>query len=836
MPEIFSNTPTNFGLTKALRRRLEEENQSNNPLSTSAKVLHDHSYCSKSKSAFENAENEDTDRPALQETLKRKIRSLQQQVRRTKARQQTMADVIHELQQKQIIEPDDAEVMHSKFNGIQLSIFRDTKNNVSCAPCGRRYSDPVKEFATTLHYYSPKAYQYVRSILPLPNPSLIRKWSSVLECDPGFVKEAFESLGKEASTCPEKKDCFLVIDAMSTRKQSLWDPKQDKYVGFVDYGPIASEKPNTLASEAVVFLLVGARSHWKCPIGYFLADKMSSKNQAQLVRIALQMAAETGLRVWSITTDGTSVNISTFRELGCNFTTSFDSMVTKFKHPSEDYYVYVILDPCHMLKLARNALGTLKSFVDEDENLIQWNVFQALDKIQESEGFTLANKLSKKHVQFQKHKMNVRLAAQTLSSSVADAIEFLNVSMKLTEFQNSDGTVKFVRMIDRLFDMLNSRNPLGKGYKQPLRPASKDTWEEILRSTATYLLSLKTNTDAKQPLSTHPRKTFVIGFVASIKSTIEMANEMFSTINPFKYLLTYKYSQDHIELLFSCIRARGGWNNNPNCLQFKYAMRKMLLRNAITASKNANCQNFPGVASYNIIPFFHTRKHKAPLNNLIQPDVNTTEHSAPHENTPEEIMMLEHFNTATTSEFLANVLFYIGGYIVSKLVQEIECPSCKSCLLSSFSLPTTDHDYCGMKYNEVSRASAFTLFINNGGLRIPSQSVYQVVEFAEKVFKAYVCKEGRSITREKKLRQRMIMDVCQHFVMDSKHVFDDHQEGANENVFEDDHRTLLIKFTADKYFTLRLFTYSKRYNETVVTQGKQSDRHQLTKLILFRNQ
>jgi hypothetical protein len=135
--------------------------------------------------------------------------------------------------------------------------------------------------------------------------------------------------------------------------------------------------------------------------------------------------------------------------------------------------------------------------------------------------------------------MNVRLAAQTLSPSVADAIEFLNVSMKLNQFQNSDGTVKFIRMIDRLFDMLNSRNPLGKGYKKPLRPSSKDTWEEILRSTAPHLLGLKTNTDVKQPLSKHPRKTFVIGFVASIKSTIEMANEMFtSTINPFKYLLT----------------------------------------------------------------------------------------------------------------------------------------------------------------------------------------------------------------------------------------------------------------------------------------------------------
>ena len=93
-------------------------------------------------------------------------------------------------------------------------------------------------------------------------------------------------------------------------------------------------------------------------------------------------------------------------------------------------------------------------------------------------------------------------------------------------------------------------------------------------------------------------------------------------------------------------------------------------------------------------------------------------HGAPQENTPEEIIMLVHFNTTTTSEFLAYVLFYIGGYVVSKLVSEIKCSSC-SCLLSSFSPPTPDHDNCSMKYNEVSTASAFTLFVNNGGLGIP---------------------------------------------------------------------------------------------------------------------
>jgi hypothetical protein len=113
-----------------------------------------------------------------------------------------------------------------------------------------------------------------------------------------------------------------------------------------------------------------------------------------------------------------------------------------------------------------------------------------------------------------------------------------------------------------------------------------------LKHSAEYFLSLRTHDSTNQFLVTHQRKTFITGFVTTIKSTIDMTTAMLSGENAFKYLLTYRFSQDHIELLFSCIRAQGGWNNNPNCLQLKYAMRKMLLRNTITASKNANCLTF----------------------------------------------------------------------------------------------------------------------------------------------------------------------------------------------------------------------------------------------------
>jgi hypothetical protein len=72
---------------------------------------------------------------------------------------------------------------------------------------------------------------------------------------------------------------------------------------------------------------------------------------------------------------------------------------------------------------------------------------EEFQKLQEVEGLNLGNKLSRNQLKFQKHKMNVRLAAQTLSSSVANAVEFLDKSMKLPSFRNRHGTVIFIRTI-----------------------------------------------------------------------------------------------------------------------------------------------------------------------------------------------------------------------------------------------------------------------------------------------------------------------------------------------------------------------------------------------------
>ena len=88
-----------------------------------------------------------------------------------------------------------------------------------------------------------------------------------------------------------------------------------------------------------------------------------------------------------------------------------------------------------------------------------------MNDVQEELGFSLANKLTKKHIIWEKHKMNVKMAAQTLSASVASAIDFLHDDIDHSDFEDSESTTSFIKRMDVAFDLLNSRNPFGKGSK-----------------------------------------------------------------------------------------------------------------------------------------------------------------------------------------------------------------------------------------------------------------------------------------------------------------------------------------------------------------------------------
>ena len=111
------------------------------------------------------------------------------------------------------------------------------------------------------------------------------------------------------------------------------------------------------------------------------------------------------------------------------------------------------------------------------------------------------------------------------------------------------------------------------------------------REVANYMFGLK---DEKGNLLWNGRrKTVIWGFSFSLHSVESICKELLTCkYLPYRFVLTYKFSQDNIKLLLNKIRRCCGWNNNPNVMEFKYALRRIILRNSIEPSKTDNCTSF----------------------------------------------------------------------------------------------------------------------------------------------------------------------------------------------------------------------------------------------------
>lgn len=350
----------------------------------------------------------------------------------------------------------------------------------------------------------------------------------------------------------------LVLDEMSIKK-GLQRLRNRKVRGYVDFGSFIENIDNLpFAKDVLVLVVVSLDSNWKIPIAYFFINGIDSETNAGIINTALSRLYDAGVTIVSVTLDGPTQHFATMRKLEVNF--NIEKPLSFFLHPSTNK-VYVIFYACHMLKLVQNYFGDWKVFRDGEGNDINWDFIKELYYLQEEKGLLSGNKLKKEHIRYWKMKMKVSLAAQTLSSSVADSISFCDKQLSLPKFKNSEATVRFIRCVDRIFYFLNSRNPLAKGFKSPLRVNNESYWRPRILEEVNYLKTIA-NMEGVQMCYTKRHVGFT-GFTA-IYSVIAIFNEYVKQKNSqLRYLLTYKLSQDHIKLFFCAIRSCGGWCPNP---------------------------------------------------------------------------------------------------------------------------------------------------------------------------------------------------------------------------------------------------------------------------------
>lgn len=89
-----------------------------------------------------------------------------------------------------LLEKEPCRIIENHFDGPLADIFKNELINKNKTLKGRRYSHEIKHFAVTLYYFSPRAYNFCRSILSLPHPKSIRNWISAVNAEPGFNKDA----------------------------------------------------------------------------------------------------------------------------------------------------------------------------------------------------------------------------------------------------------------------------------------------------------------------------------------------------------------------------------------------------------------------------------------------------------------------------------------------------------------------------------------------------------------------------------------------------------------------------------------------------------------------
>ena len=88
---------------------------------------------------------------------------------------------------------------------------------------------------------------------------------------------------------------------MKIRSSVIYNKATGSFDGFVNYGKdIATTREDVIASETIVFMLVGLHGYWKYPICYVLSDSIDANKLHCLLNRTLSLSAQYNLLVHSV--------------------------------------------------------------------------------------------------------------------------------------------------------------------------------------------------------------------------------------------------------------------------------------------------------------------------------------------------------------------------------------------------------------------------------------------------------------------------------------------------------------------------------------------------------
>ncbi|XP_073747955.1 DNA transposase THAP9 isoform X3 [Callorhinus ursinus] len=584
--------------------------------------------------------------------------------------------------------------------------------------------------------------------------STVFRWLSKCKPSPGFNSNIFSFLQRRVEKGEQLYQyCSLTIKGLSLKQQLQWDPNSHRLQGFMDFGLGALDADETpLASETILLMAVGISGHWRAPLGYFFVNRASGYLQAQLLRLTIGKLSDIGITVLAVTSDATAHSVQMAKALGIHI--DGDNMKCTFQHPSSSsQQIAYFFDSCHLLRLIRNAFQNLQS-IHFINGTAHWQHLVELGALGEQE---LANmeRLPRKLTNLKNHVLKMNCAAQVFSESVASALECL-LSLGLPPFQNCIGTVHFLRLINNLFDIFNSRNCYGKGLKGPLLPETYSKINRVLIEAKTIFVTL--SDASNNQIIKGKRKLGFLGFLLNAESLKWLyQNYVFPKVMPFPYLLTYKFSQDHLELFLKMLRQVLVTSSNPTCMAFQRAYHNLETRYRL--------QDEVFLSEVSILDISIARRTDLALWTVQRQYGVSVIKTLFHK---EDIC--QDWSYCSLSEALLDLsdhrrkLTCCASYIANKLSALLTCEDCISALYAS-----------DLK---VAKIGSLLCVKKKNGLHFPSESLCQVINICERIVRTHsrmAVYELLPKQRELYLQQKILCELSGHiylFVDLDEHLFD----------------------------------------------------------------
>ena len=247
VPSLFRALPEHLQATEpeVKKRKVQvPEVQEEHAVSDVHHIMLDHSYSFPSSLPEAKLKCDKMQKLAYEMMAKEKTQKCKVQAALCNVTQ--LSNALEVLEQEKLSSLDVTSLASGRFSNIEVKLIKDLLSHRSK---NAKYSGEVKDFAVTLFYYSPKAYEFLARFFMLPSSRSVRRFVGSSDCYPGFQTPAFEELQRP---CGDKNcaDSSVGVDAMSTEELIQINAELEKTFECIDLASSSSISDDVPATKA----------------------------------------------------------------------------------------------------------------------------------------------------------------------------------------------------------------------------------------------------------------------------------------------------------------------------------------------------------------------------------------------------------------------------------------------------------------------------------------------------------------------------------------------------------------------------------------------------------